>query len=352
MVASPHRCRTAGGPPPRCSTRIRSLSWVVLALVVVFVAISFSLASVRRRRADSIQTAWATGDAMPPSAAVRAPLKDPDAAAPPPPGSATGPGVTWHNGTEWREGGAPSAPWTDPYAGSTPIRLADGARPREARAPLDTPAAWHRAVDDEDARVRRYGRPATIVVIEVEGIDKLTERLGDDVGDRLLPAIAEAIRRETRGADRMAWLDRARFGVLLPETDEVAAVNFVERVRERCDLWLAAGAVSLRLVIGWASPAPEQRLADVVPIARRRLDEDRRVPAEGPVPARHERRVAAGAPTVSRGPAAATDRVAPPSAARPARPPSRRPARGRSRRGTVVARHTWRSRGPAPRRTP
>ena len=120
------------------------------------------------------------------------------------------------------------------------------------------------------------------MVIEVEGIDKLTERLGDDVGDRLLPAIAEAIRRETRGADRMAWLDRARFGVLLPETDEVAAVNFVERVRERCDLWLAAGAVSLRLVVGWASPAPEQRLADVVPIARRRLDEDRRVPPKDP----------------------------------------------------------------------
>jgi diguanylate cyclase (GGDEF)-like protein len=244
----------------------------------VFVAISFSLASVRRKRADGLQTAWATGNAMPPSAAVRAPLND-TPATPPAPAEvgASGSGVTWHNGTEWREGGAPSAPWNDPYAGATPIRLADGARPREARAPLDTPAAWHRAVDDEDARVRRYGRPATIVVIEVEGIDKLIERLGEDIGDRLLPAIAEAIRRETRGADRMAWLDRARFGVLLPETDEVAAVNFVERVRERCDLWLAAGAVSLRLVIGWASPAPEQRLADVVPIARRRLDEDRRI---------------------------------------------------------------------------
>ena len=259
------------------------LSWVVLALVVVFVAISFSLASVRRRRADGLHTAWATRDALPPSTAVRAPLQAADEAPPTATaGSPAGSGVSWHDGTEWRDGGAPSAPWTDPYAGATPIRLADGARPHEARAPLDTPAAWHRAVDDEDARIRRYGRTATIVVIEVEGIEKLVDRLGDDIGDRLLPAIAEAIRRETRGADRMAWLDRARFGVLLPETDEVAAVNFVERVRERCDLWLASGAVSLRLVIGWASPAPEQRLADVVPIARRRLDGDRRVQVKAP----------------------------------------------------------------------
>ena len=44
--------------------------------------------------------------------------------------------------------------------------------------------------------------------------------------------------------------------MLLPETDEVQAINYVERVRAECDRWLAAGAVSMRLAIGWASPAP------------------------------------------------------------------------------------------------
>ena len=260
-----------------------TLSWVVLALVVTFVAISFSLASVRRRRVEQLGP-WATGNAMPPSSAVRAPIPAPDAV--PPASDPSGPpastGISWHDGTRWREGGAAAAPWSDPYAGAVPTRLTDPARgARESGIPIDPPAVWHRAVDDEDARIRRYGRPATIVVIEVEGVEKLIERLGDEAGDRLLPAIAEAIRRECRGADRMAWLDRARFAVLLPETDEVSAVNFVERVRERCDLWLAAGAVALRLVIGWASPAAEQRLADVVPTARKRLDADRRTLARG-----------------------------------------------------------------------
>ena len=80
------------------------LSWVVLALVVVFVAISFSLASVRRRRADGLHTAWATGDALPPSTAVRAPLQAADEAPPTATaGSPAGSGVSWHDGTEWRE---------------------------------------------------------------------------------------------------------------------------------------------------------------------------------------------------------------------------------------------------------
>ena len=39
----------------------------------------------------------------------------------------------------------------------------------------------------------------------------------------------------------------------MPETDEVLAINYVERVRHACDLWLESGAVSLRLAIGWAS---------------------------------------------------------------------------------------------------
>ena len=75
------------------------LSWVVLALVVVFVAISFSLAAVRRRRADGLHSAWATGDALPPSAAVRAPLQAADEA--PPTATAGSPSGCAASTTRW-----------------------------------------------------------------------------------------------------------------------------------------------------------------------------------------------------------------------------------------------------------
>ena len=52
-------------------------------------------------------------------------------------------------------------------------------------------AEWDRILIDEAARIDRYGRPATVVFIDVEGLDKLTSVLGPAAGDRILPALAE-----------------------------------------------------------------------------------------------------------------------------------------------------------------
>ena len=62
-----------------------------------------------------------------------------------------------------------------------------------------------------------------------------------------------------------------RFAVLLPETDEIAAINYVERVRRACELWLESGAIALRLAIGWAGTAGDPSLAErVSAVASRR----------------------------------------------------------------------------------
>ncbi len=142
-----------------------------------------------------------------------------------------------------------------------------------------------RLVADEDARIQRYRRTATVVMIEVEGLDKLVERLGDTAIDRLIPAVADSIRRNARGSDHVARLDSGRFAVLMPETDEVQAINYIERVRTACDLWLESGAVSLRLAIGWAS-ASESSLATAQLLATDRMFAETRrgssVSAAGP----------------------------------------------------------------------
>lgn len=136
---------------------------------------------------------------------------------------------------------------------------------------LLTAAGWGRVVADEDARVRRYRRAATIVMIDIDGLDRLIERLGDTAGDRLIPAVSDTVRRMAREADHVARLGRGRFGVLLPETDEIQAINYVERVRRTCDLWLESGAVSLRLAIGWASATGDDTLHDAARTATERM---------------------------------------------------------------------------------
>ena len=126
----------------------------------------------------------------------------------------------------------------------------------DALTGLLTHAAWSRIVVDEEARIRRYHRPATIVMIELEGLDRLVELHG-----AVRPSTGSCPPSRTRCGATPASPTTSpasgtgRFAVLMPETDEILAINYVERVRRACDLWLESGAVALRMAIGWASSA-------------------------------------------------------------------------------------------------
>jgi diguanylate cyclase (GGDEF)-like protein len=156
-----------------------------------------------------------------------------------------------------------------------------GARPAMAEASWDPEtglalaASWSRWIAEEEARVRRFHRPATIVLVELGGLDRLVDLVGREAGQRLIPPIAITMRRYGREADHFARVGRARFAAILTETDEVQAINYVERIRTACDVWLAAGAVSLRLAIGWAEISVNQAAADAVRLAEERLFADR-----------------------------------------------------------------------------
>lgn len=129
---------------------------------------------------------------------------------------------------------------------------------------------WQTLIAAESARHIRYRRPMTIVLAEVMGMDGLAAHWGDDVADQAVVTIARVLRKGCRTSDYVVRLDRARFGMLLTETDEVAAINFVERVRERCERQLR-GTEDVRVTFGWASPLPTQTLVIAAQRAEERL---------------------------------------------------------------------------------
>jgi diguanylate cyclase (GGDEF)-like protein len=144
---------------------------------------------------------------------------------------------------------------------------------------LDNQLSWSMAITIEEARSGRYGRPVSIVIAELDGLDKLAELFGTEVADKLIRPVADALRANARAADRVARLSHTRFGVLLVETDEIRAINYVERVRSACDRWLEASAIALRLSIGWASPATDGDLKSAVRIAEDRMHREQHRPA-------------------------------------------------------------------------
>ncbi len=121
---------------------------------------------------------------------------------------------------------------------------------------FEGPDAWQRSLVIEIARSARYQSPMTVVMLEVEGIVELGEDFGDVVSRHVLHEAADALRRESRATDLLFRIGLTKFGVLLAETDEVTAINYVERVRERVLPRLPLNGAGLRLSFGWASPRP------------------------------------------------------------------------------------------------
>ncbi len=143
---------------------------------------------------------------------------------------------------------------------------------------LESSASWGRILETENARLLRYRRPVTIVMADVEGLGRLSGQLGPEPVQRLLPVVAGAFAREARSSDWIAHLGEGRFAALLPETDEIQAINYVERVRGVCEPWLVSAAVPLRLAIGWSSPSPTSDMEFAVRRAEERMHADRRIP--------------------------------------------------------------------------
>ncbi|OGN87779.1 MAG: hypothetical protein A2X23_07095 [Chloroflexi bacterium GWC2_73_18] len=139
---------------------------------------------------------------------------------------------------------------------------------------LDSRQAWERALRDEAARSERYRRPVTVLSAELDGLQMLAQRF-PSASDRLVHAVGDALRSHARGSDRVARVGPASFQVLMPETDEIQAINYVERVRDACDRWLEGGAVPLHLSIGWAAPGTGGDLDTALRTAEDRMYADR-----------------------------------------------------------------------------
>jgi diguanylate cyclase (GGDEF)-like protein len=172
------------------------------------------------------------------------------------------------------EGPAPTPIAPRPVAAAP--RPVAATAPRRSAGAADGQLDWETRLRDEEARLARYRRPVSVVLVEVDGMERLVERLGPDAAERLVPPVGQTLTRQARAADHVARIGLSRFAVLLPETDEIQAINYVERVRAECDRWLAAGAVATRLAIGWACPTPGGDLRSATRIAEDRLNADRR----------------------------------------------------------------------------
>src|SRR5690606_13536511 len=82
----------------------------------------------------------------------------------------------------------------------------------------------------EMRRAQRYGRPLSVLMLDLDGFKGINDRYGHAGGDTVLKTVARRWTEALRKADLLARIGGEEFAVLLPETELEAARAVAERL--------------------------------------------------------------------------------------------------------------------------
>jgi diguanylate cyclase (GGDEF)-like protein len=137
-------------------------------------------------------------------------------------------------------------------------------------------------IDEEASRARRYGRPLSIAVLDLDRFKDFNDSFGHAAGDEALRTLAGALKASVRRSDIIARYGGEEFVILLPETTPEEALEKLEAIRERiAGLRIAVARrtapAAVTMSAGIASwPADGSVVDEVMFIADERLFEAKR----------------------------------------------------------------------------
>ena len=93
--------------------------------------------------------------------------------------------------------------------------------------------AYDERFELEIERCKRYQKPATLVVADIDHFKKINDSYGHLSGDKVLQIIAKELRKSLRKTDFVARYGGEEFVMLLPETNLETAIKVIDKVREK-----------------------------------------------------------------------------------------------------------------------
>jgi len=102
----------------------------------------------------------------------------------------------------------------------------------------------------ERLRAGRTGTALSLAYFDLDEFKSVNDRLGHDVGDRLLRVFAASVRAGVRGTDALCRIGGDEFVLMLPDTDAREAVIVVDRVRRILAQCCSREAVDVTTSVG------------------------------------------------------------------------------------------------------
>jgi len=92
---------------------------------------------------------------------------------------------------------------------------------------------FRRCLEMEVKRSQRYKRSFTLLMIDMDNLKVINDKLGHMAGDDAIRHIAETLKNGTRASDIAARYGGDEFAVILPETPAEMAALVAERLKEK-----------------------------------------------------------------------------------------------------------------------
>jgi len=92
--------------------------------------------------------------------------------------------------------------------------------------------AFMERASDELLRARRYSTPLSLVMIDLDEFKNINDRWGHGVGDQVLMAFADILKKSMRDVDVVARVGGEEFVMLMTETAVEEAMHVAERIRK------------------------------------------------------------------------------------------------------------------------